>query len=58
MPLQQYFSYIMSVLFVEETWVSGENHLPAANDWQTLSHKVVLSTPCQDHDGPFVIYAM
>ena len=31
-----------SVLLVEET---GENHPPAANDRQTLSHKVVLSTP-------------
>ena len=29
-----------SVLFVEETGVNGENHR------QTLSHNVVLSTPC------------
>ena len=34
-----------SVLFVEETWVPGENHRPDANHWQTLSHNVVSSTP-------------
>jgi hypothetical protein len=27
-----------SVLLVEETGVSGENHRPAASHWQTLSH--------------------
>ena len=31
-----------SVLMVEET---GENHRPAANHYQTLSHIVVSSTP-------------
>jgi hypothetical protein len=30
-----------SVLLVEETWVPGENHRPAASHWQTLSHNVV-----------------
>jgi hypothetical protein len=35
----------MSVLLVEETGVSGENHRPAASDWQTLSHHGVSSTP-------------
>ena len=34
-----------SVLFVEETGVSGENHQPAASHWQLLSHNVVSSTP-------------
>ena len=34
-----------SVLLVEETGVPGENHLPVASHWQTLSHNVVLSTP-------------
>jgi hypothetical protein len=33
-----------SVLLVEETWVPGENHRPAASYWQTLSHTVVSST--------------
>ena len=32
-----------SVLLPEET---RENHRPAANHWQTLSHNVVSSTPC------------
>ena len=32
-----------SVLLVEETRVPGENHRPAANHYQTLSHNVVLS---------------
>ena len=31
-----------SVLLVEET---GENHLPAASNWQTWSHNVVPSKP-------------
>jgi hypothetical protein len=34
-----------SVLLVEETEIPVENHRPAATHWQTLSHKVVLSTP-------------
>jgi len=48
---------------MEETRVSGENHRPAASDWQTLSHNVVLSTPERDsnsqlpgdhdHDGAY-----
>ena len=44
------FNYISaiswrSVLFVEETGVTGENHRPAASHWQTLSHNAVSSTP-------------
>ena len=35
------------VLLVEETGVSGENHRSAACHWQTLSQKVVSSTPRQ-----------
>ena len=27
--------------------VPGENHRPVASHWQTLSHNVVSSTPCQ-----------
>jgi hypothetical protein len=34
-----------SVLLVEEAGVHGENHRPVASHWQTLSHKVVSSTP-------------
>ena len=34
-----------SVLMVEETGVAGENHLPVASHWQTLSHNI-SSTPC------------
>ena len=30
-----------SVLLVEETGVSGENHWPVVSHWQTLSHNVV-----------------
>ena len=33
------------VSLVEETEVPGENHRPDASHWQTLSHKVVMSTP-------------
>ena len=35
-----------SVLLVEET---GENHLPVASYWHTLSHNVVSSKP--SHEG-------
>jgi hypothetical protein len=34
-----------SVLLVEEICVPGENHHPDSSRWQTLSHKVVSSTP-------------
>jgi hypothetical protein len=30
---------------VEETGVPGDNHHPATNHWQTLSHNVALSRP-------------
>jgi hypothetical protein len=33
-----------SVLLVEETGVTGENHRPVTSHWQTLSHNVVSST--------------
>ena len=33
------------VLLSEETGVPGENHRPAESLWQTLSHKIVSSTP-------------
>ena len=37
-----------SVLLVEETGVSRENHRPATRHSQTLSHNVVSSTPHHD----------
>jgi len=40
-----------SVLLVEETGVTGENHWPVASHWQTLSHNVVSSTPCHEWDS-------
>jgi len=40
-----------SVLLVEETWVPGENHQPAASHWQYLSHKVVSSTVSYEPDS-------
>jgi hypothetical protein len=33
---------------VEET---GENHRPVASHWQTLSHNVVLGTPCHERSS-------
>ena len=35
-----------SVLLVEKIGVPGEKHRPVVSHWQTLSHHVVLSTPC------------
>jgi hypothetical protein len=34
-----------SVLLVEESGGTRENHRPTANHWQTLSHNVASSTP-------------
>jgi hypothetical protein len=34
-----------SVLLVEDTRMTGENHLSVASHWKTLSHSVVSSTP-------------
>jgi hypothetical protein len=34
-----------SVLLVEKTGVSGENHHPVASHWHTLSHNVVSNPP-------------
>jgi len=44
MVLNATFNTIL-VLLVEESGVPGENHRPAASNWQTLSHNVVSSTP-------------
>ena len=41
----------VSVLLVEETGVPKENHRRIASHWQTLSHNVVLNTPCQKRDS-------
>ena len=41
----------LSVLLVEETWVPTENHRPVTSHWQTLSHKVVSSTPHHEQDS-------
>jgi len=40
-----------SVLLAEETVVPGENHQPVASHWQTLSHNVVSSTPCNEQSS-------
>ena len=39
-----------SVLLVEKTGGSGQNHRPATSHWQTLSHNVVSSTPHWHHE--------
>ena len=40
-----------SVLLVDKTGYSRENHRPAASYWQTLSHNVASSTPSHDRDS-------
>jgi hypothetical protein len=40
----------LSVLLVEETGIPGINHRPAASQWQTWSHIVVLSTSRHEQD--------
>ena len=41
---------LWSVLLVEETGVTGEDHRPDASHWQFLSHNVVSSTPRHDRN--------
>ena len=45
-----------SVVLVAETRIPGENYIPAASHWQTLSHNVVSSTP--HHDWDFTSWVM
>ena len=45
-----------SVLLVEKTRASGENHWPVASHWQTLSHNFVSSTPCHEWDSNSQLY--
>ena len=40
-----------SVLLVEESGVSGENHKSVTGHWQTLSHNVVSSTLHHERDS-------
>ena len=40
-----------SVLLVEETGVSRENHRPVTSHWQTLPHNVILCTPRHERDS-------
>jgi hypothetical protein len=42
--IQQYFSYIVAVSYIEGAGGPGENHRPVASNWQTLSHIVVDPT--------------
>jgi hypothetical protein len=47
-----------SVLLVEETWVSGENHWSVASHWQTLSHNVVSILPVLFLSSHFVSHVV
>ena len=40
-----------SVLLVDETGLSGENHRIVASHWQTLSHNAVSGTPLPEWDS-------
>jgi len=44
-----------SVLLVEETGVSRENHRPVTSNWQTLSHNIVSSTHCHEQGSNSVV---
>jgi len=39
-----------SVLLMEETGVSGENHKPITSHWQSFSHNVESITPRNERD--------
>ena len=49
MPLSTLF--LLYLLLVEETGVSGENNRPATSHRQTLSHNIVSSTPDNEQDS-------
>ena len=51
-------STLFSVMFVEDTWVPGENQRPSASHWQTLSHKVVSSTSRHEPWAGFKLTAL
>jgi hypothetical protein len=40
-----------SILLMEETGVTEENHRPVASNWQAFSHNVVSSTPRHERDS-------
>jgi hypothetical protein len=40
-----------TVLLLEDTRVPRENHKSVTSHWQTLSHKVVSSTPHHERDS-------
>ena len=40
-----------SVVMVEETTATGENHQPVASYWQTMKHNVVSSTHRHERDS-------
>jgi hypothetical protein len=42
---------LRSVLLVEETEVTRENHRPAASHLQSKSHNVVSTTPLHERDS-------
>jgi hypothetical protein len=42
---------LKTILLMEETGVPGENHQPVASRWQTLTHKVVSTTPRHERDS-------
>jgi hypothetical protein len=42
---------IIGLWYHQQTRVPGENHWPAASHRQTLSHKVIFSTPRHAQDS-------
>jgi hypothetical protein len=43
--------YLGGQFYWWRTRIPGENHRPATSHWQTLSHKVVSSTPRHERDS-------
>ena len=51
MVLTSLSTVFQSALLVEETEVTTEHHRPSESHLQTLSHKVVSSTPRHERDS-------
>ena len=52
MVLKDTFNNISATGYIAAVnFINGGNHRPVTNDWKTLSHNVVSSSPCHKQDS-------
>jgi hypothetical protein len=49
--VKYFYLHIVGFFLVKETRVPGKNQRPVSSHWQTLSHNIVLGTPCHERDS-------